>query len=147
VLAVGASTGGPQALAALLAPLPAHCPVPIVIVQHVLPGFAGFLAQRLGAQLQVSVGEGAHDRRLFAGHALIMVGGVHCNFYPESSLADFSADLAADGESEETILEILERGGRRIARRDKPVEIRNDGLDRRARPGGPADVRAGPAGG
>jgi anaerobic magnesium-protoporphyrin IX monomethyl ester cyclase len=44
-----------------------------------------------------------------------MVGGVHCNFYPESSLADFSADLAAYGESEETILEILERIGRRIS--------------------------------
>jgi anaerobic magnesium-protoporphyrin IX monomethyl ester cyclase len=49
----------------------------------------------------------------FADQALIMVGGVHCNFYPESSLTDFGADLAADGESEETILEILERGARR----------------------------------
>ena len=55
----------------------------------------------------------ARRRSAFAGHALIMVGGVHCNFYPESSLTDFNADLAADGESEETILEILERGGRR----------------------------------
>ncbi|HVQ95504.1 MAG TPA: radical SAM protein [Mycobacteriales bacterium] len=39
--------------------------------------------------------------------ALVMVGGVHCNFYPESSLVDFAADVAADGESEETILHIL----------------------------------------
>lgn len=49
----------------------------------------------------------------FADQSLIMVGGVHCNFYPESSLTDFGADLAAYGESEETILEILERGARR----------------------------------
>lgn len=40
--------------------------------------------------------------------ALVMVGGVHCNFFPESSLADFRADVAADGEAEETILDILD---------------------------------------
>jgi anaerobic magnesium-protoporphyrin IX monomethyl ester cyclase len=45
--------------------------------------------------------------------ALVMVGGVHCNFYPESSLADFSASVAAYGESEDTILDILGRAGRR----------------------------------
>lgn len=45
--------------------------------------------------------------------ALVMVGGVHCNFYPESSLADFRAHVAADGEAEETILEILARAGSR----------------------------------
>jgi radical SAM superfamily enzyme YgiQ (UPF0313 family) len=49
----------------------------------------------------------------FAARALIMVGGVHCNFYPSSSLTDFDADLAADGESEETILEILDHAARR----------------------------------
>jgi hypothetical protein len=55
----------------------------------------------------------ARRESLFAEQALIMVGGVHCNFFPESSLTDFNADLAANGESEETILEILERGARR----------------------------------
>ncbi|WNI15459.1 B12-binding domain-containing radical SAM protein [Actinacidiphila sp. ITFR-21] len=45
--------------------------------------------------------------------ALVMVGGVHCNFYPESSLRDFQAHVATDGESEETILALLDqhRGG------------------------------------
>jgi len=41
--------------------------------------------------------------------ALVMVGGVHCNFYPDSSLLDFDAHVAADGESEETVLAILEQ--------------------------------------
>ena len=45
--------------------------------------------------------------------ALVMVGGVHCNFYPESSLRDFGAHVAADGESEETILAILAQHRRR----------------------------------
>ena len=44
---------------------------------------------------------------------LIMVGGVHCNFYPESSLRDFEAHVAADGEAESTILEILAAAGTR----------------------------------
>jgi anaerobic magnesium-protoporphyrin IX monomethyl ester cyclase len=55
----------------------------------------------------------ARRESLFAEQTLIMIGGVHCNFFPESSLTDFDADLAAYGESEETILEILERGARR----------------------------------
>lgn len=39
---------------------------------------------------------------------LVMVGGVHCNFYPEESLADFDAHVAAIGEAEDTILELLD---------------------------------------
>ena len=45
--------------------------------------------------------------------ALVMVGGVHANFYPEQSLTDFGAHVAAAGESEETILDILRRAGTR----------------------------------
>lgn len=51
----------------------------------------------------------ARDRSAIDKDALIMVGGVHCNFYPLSTLNDFRAHVAADGESEETILEILGR--------------------------------------
>lgn len=47
-----------------------------------------------------------------AAAALVMVGGVHCNFYPESSLTDFDASVAACGESEDTILDILGRADR-----------------------------------
>ncbi|MCG5213271.1 B12-binding domain-containing radical SAM protein [Streptosporangium sp. KLBMP 9127] len=46
----------------------------------------------------------------FADHALIMVGGVHANFYPIESLTDFAAHVVADGESEEIILQLLDRG-------------------------------------
>ncbi|MEY9839475.1 radical SAM protein [Streptacidiphilus sp. EB103A] len=50
----------------------------------------------------------ARRRSAIREDALVMVGGVHCNFYPDSSLRDFDAHVAADGESEETILAILE---------------------------------------
>jgi anaerobic magnesium-protoporphyrin IX monomethyl ester cyclase len=51
----------------------------------------------------------ARQQSIIRDDALVMVGGVHCNFYPESSLRDFRAHLAADGESEETILAVLEQ--------------------------------------
>jgi anaerobic magnesium-protoporphyrin IX monomethyl ester cyclase len=49
----------------------------------------------------------AREHATIRDDALVMVGGVHCNFYPEQSLRDFGAHVATDGESEETILEIL----------------------------------------
>lgn len=53
----------------------------------------------------------ARERSVINKDALIMVGGVHCNFYPLESLNDFRAHVAADGESEETILQVLDRAG------------------------------------
>ncbi|MFC7723204.1 B12-binding domain-containing radical SAM protein [Nonomuraea recticatena] len=39
---------------------------------------------------------------------LVMAGGVHANFYPAEVLHDLAADVVADGESEDTILELLD---------------------------------------
>jgi radical SAM superfamily enzyme YgiQ (UPF0313 family) len=50
---------------------------------------------------------------LYFGDPLLMVGGVHVNFYPEKSLADFEVDVAGIGECEETILELLATGKKR----------------------------------
>jgi radical SAM superfamily enzyme YgiQ (UPF0313 family) len=55
----------------------------------------------------------ARRRARIRADALIMVGGVHANFYPEQSLTDFSAHVGAAGESEETILDILGRANTR----------------------------------
>ena len=52
----------------------------------------------------------ARQRSTIRDGALVMLGGVHCNFYPETSLTDFRAHVASSGESEETILEILDSG-------------------------------------
>lgn len=51
----------------------------------------------------------ARNRSAIHKDALVMVGGVHCNFYPLDTFNDFRAHIATDGESEETILEILDR--------------------------------------
>jgi two-component system chemotaxis response regulator CheB len=55
IVAVAASTGGPQALQRLLSPLPADFPVPIVLVQHIATGFVAGLVQWLAAECAFAV--------------------------------------------------------------------------------------------
>ena len=57
IVAIGTSTGGPNALAEVLPHLPADFPVPIVIVQHMPPTFTRFLAERLTASSSLVVRE------------------------------------------------------------------------------------------
>lgn len=55
IVAVGASTGGPQVLQTLFASLPANFPCPILCVQHISPGFLGGLVEWLHAGCRVRV--------------------------------------------------------------------------------------------
>ncbi len=68
---VGTSTGGPPALDALLAPLPAQFPWPIVIAQHMPASFTGSLARRLDRLCALSVHEVDRPTPLLPGHAYI----------------------------------------------------------------------------
>ncbi len=77
VVAIGTSTGGPNALAALFGGLPAGFPVPIVLVQHMPPMFTRLLADRLSAQHPVKVEEGRAGGVLRPGHAWIAPGDYH----------------------------------------------------------------------
>ncbi len=75
-IVIGASTGGTQALARVLEPLPGNLPG-IAIVQHMPPDFTGRLAERLNRRSDVTVVE-AEDGMLFQqGHAYIAPGGLH----------------------------------------------------------------------
>jgi two-component system, chemotaxis family, protein-glutamate methylesterase/glutaminase len=77
VLAIGVSTGGPNALAALLPQLPGDLAVPIVIVQHMPPVFTKLLAQRLDKKSALRVAEGHDGARLAPGTAWIAPGDRH----------------------------------------------------------------------
>jgi two-component system chemotaxis response regulator CheB len=77
VLAVGTSTGGPNALAELFPRLPADLPVPIVVVQHMPPLFTALLAERLSAQSSIKVHEGTSGTVLLPGHAYVAPGDRH----------------------------------------------------------------------
>jgi two-component system, chemotaxis family, protein-glutamate methylesterase/glutaminase len=77
ILAIGASTGGPQALFHLLAELPKPFALPIVIVQHMPPLFTDILAQQLTRSTGVDTCEAKDAQLLEAGKAYIAPGDMH----------------------------------------------------------------------
>jgi two-component system chemotaxis response regulator CheB len=74
IVLVGTSTGGPPALEALLVPLPASFPWPIVVAQHMPAGFTGPLARRLNGICSLQVVETASPLPLEAGTVYIARG-------------------------------------------------------------------------
>lgn len=71
IVLVGCSTGGPPALDALLAQLPADFPWPILIAQHMPASFTGPLAKRLDRLCALSVQEVERATPLLPGHAYV----------------------------------------------------------------------------
>jgi two-component system chemotaxis response regulator CheB len=63
-VAVGASTGGPQALAAFLGALPADFPLPLLLVMHISAAFGGAFADWLNDQSAIPVAMAVHDEPL-----------------------------------------------------------------------------------
>lgn len=83
VIAVGTSTGGPQALELLLTQLPANTP-PIVIVQHMPVPFTRFFAERLNEICPMEVVEAAHGQELTSGVAYVAPGDRHLSIEQEA---------------------------------------------------------------
>jgi two-component system, chemotaxis family, protein-glutamate methylesterase/glutaminase len=77
VVAIGVSTGGPDALACLLPMLPANLPVPVVITQHMPPIFTTMLASRLAAKSLLAVREGVSGEALTPGGVFLAPGDFH----------------------------------------------------------------------
>ena len=77
VVALGVSTGGPNALSVVMPMFPANFPLPILIVQHMPPLFTRFLAERLAAQSRIRVEEAAEGMPVEPGKALIAPGDYH----------------------------------------------------------------------
>jgi two-component system chemotaxis response regulator CheB len=77
VVAIGTSTGGPNALAEVLPRIPRDFPVPIVVVQHMPPIFTRLLAERLAGRSAIPVEEGSADTVLSPGRAWIAPGNFH----------------------------------------------------------------------
>lgn len=75
IIAIGASTGGVEALLKLLQGFPENCP-PTVIVQHMPATFTKSFAARLDAQCAPKVTEAEHNEPLKSGHVYIAPGGM-----------------------------------------------------------------------
>ncbi len=76
VILIGASTGGTEAIRAVLTRLPAALP-PILIVQHIPPVFSRAFAQRLAQSCAFEVREAQHGEPIRPGLALLAPGDYH----------------------------------------------------------------------
>jgi two-component system chemotaxis response regulator CheB len=76
-IAIGASTGGPQALAELISHLPGNLPVPVLVVQHMPPMFTRFLAERLKSISALLVEEAEDGMKVCPGTVIIARGDHH----------------------------------------------------------------------
>jgi two-component system chemotaxis response regulator CheB len=87
IVAIGVSTGGPDALAHVLPALPSDFPVPVVIAQHMPPIFTSLLAARLSAKSSLPVQECISGQLLIAGQVVIAPGNFHMVVSQENGAA------------------------------------------------------------
>jgi len=77
LILIGTSTGGPQALAHVLAALPATLSAPIAMVLHIPPDYTGPLARRMDKVSALEVREAEDGLALVPGRAVLARGGMH----------------------------------------------------------------------
>jgi two-component system chemotaxis response regulator CheB len=77
MLVVAASTGGPMALQEIIPNLSGDFPLPVMIVQHMPPGFTTSFAQRLNERSSLTVVEGCDGMPVRKGTAIVAPGGYH----------------------------------------------------------------------
>ena len=85
LVAIGTSTGGPQALQSVITRLPGELPCGVVVVQHMPPGFTKSLANRLDSLSKVSVKEAENGDIIEPGHVYIAPGNYHMRVASEGS--------------------------------------------------------------
>src|SRR5262245_14320129 len=92
VLVVGASTGGPRALAAALGELPSDFPLPIAVVQHMPAEMADFFASGLAANCRMRVSVAEEGGSLEPGVLWLAPGGAHLTLASEGARVRFRLD-------------------------------------------------------
>lgn len=80
VIAIGASTGGTEALRYFLKNIPANAPG-ILITQHMPPGFTRSFADQVNKICEITVKEATDGEKIMRGHAYIAPGGRHMEIY------------------------------------------------------------------
>jgi len=85
LVAIGTSTGGPQALQQVITRLPGNLPCGVVVVQHMPAGFTKALADRLDTISQVSVKEAEDGDVIQPGHVYIAPGSHHLRVRADGS--------------------------------------------------------------
>ncbi|TAK50489.1 MAG: chemotaxis-specific protein-glutamate methyltransferase CheB [Betaproteobacteria bacterium] len=96
LVAIGASTGGPIVLRAILAGLPGNFSVPILIVQHIAPGFTDGFVEWLGQASGFAVHVAADAVHPLPGHAYVAPDGLHIKLRHDGAIT-LSRDAPQNG--------------------------------------------------
>lgn len=115
LIVVGASTGGPRAIAEVLAGLPANLPCPVIVVQHLPAGFTQSLGRRLNEICPLDVAEAHAGQRLRPGLVLLAPGDFHLTLQGSRVLLDQGPRRHGVRPSIDTTLESVARGFHGIA--------------------------------
>jgi two-component system, chemotaxis family, protein-glutamate methylesterase/glutaminase len=89
---IGSSTGGPQALTAVLPHLPADLDAGVVVVQHMPAGFTASLASRLNDTSALRIREAASGDVIMNGEALVAPGDYHLRVFNEDGVFRLKMD-------------------------------------------------------
>jgi two-component system chemotaxis response regulator CheB len=82
LIAVAASTGGPGVLREIFSALPGDLSIPVMVVQHITPGFAQGFAQWLNGETSLQIALAEDGERLKPGHVLIAPDDTHLTVAP-----------------------------------------------------------------
>lgn len=85
LVVIGTSTGGPQALQAVITRLPSNLPCGVIVVQHMPAGFTKSLADRLNSISAISVKEAENDEIIRSGQVYIAPGNYHLRIAPATA--------------------------------------------------------------
>jgi two-component system chemotaxis response regulator CheB len=96
IVAIGASTGGPQVLQAIVSKLPADFPVPILVVQHIAAGFADGFVDWLAQSTHLPVKLAEQGELARPGTVYVAPDGVHLKAGPNGRLL-LGHDLPENG--------------------------------------------------
>lgn len=86
LVAVGASTGGPPVLQTILASLPRDFSVPVLIVQHIAPGFTQGFADWLAQSSSLPMKMPVHGQMVLPGHVYVAPDGFHMAVGPQGRI-------------------------------------------------------------
>jgi two-component system, chemotaxis family, protein-glutamate methylesterase/glutaminase len=109
IVAIGTSTGGPNALGEVIPKLPLDFPVPVVIVQHMPPLFTRLLAKHLSAHASVFVQEGESGAELNPGYVWIAPGDYHMVVLRDGNAIRLSLNQGAPEHSCRPAVDVLFR--------------------------------------
>lgn len=119
IAVIGTSTGGPRALQEILPRLPGTLPIPVLVVQHMPPGFTAPLAKRLDSLSKIKVCEAGEREHLKPGNVYIAPAGRQMTLFGSDpnvwiTLSDAPNDTMHKPSVDVTMCSVAETFGRHV---------------------------------